>query len=46
MAIPTLIFVMSFMLKRHLKRSQQSVNVDPNFDGINEYVPLQGDTAT
>ncbi len=46
MAIPTLIFVMSFMFKRYFKRSQQSVNGDPNLDGgINEYLPLQGDTA-
>ena len=42
MAIPTLILVMSFMLKRYFKRSQESINGDPNLNEVNEYQPLQG----
>ncbi len=45
MAIPTLILVMSFMIKRYYKRSQECINGDPNFDGVNEYLPLQGERA-
>ncbi len=43
MAIPTLIFVMSFMFKRYSKRSEQSINGEPNLDGMSEYLQLQGD---
>ncbi len=43
MAIPTLIFVMSFMFKRYFKRSEQSINGEPNLDGMSEYLQLQGD---
>ncbi len=45
LAIPTLILVMSFMLKRYFKRSEQSINGEPNLDGISEYLQLQGDRA-
>ncbi len=45
MAIPTLILVMSFMLKKYCKRSQQTINTESNFDGVNQYLPLQGDAA-
>ncbi len=45
MAIPTLIFVMSFMLKRYFKRSQESINGDPNLNGVSDYQQIQEYTA-
>ncbi len=45
MAIPTLILVMSFMLKRYFKRSQDSINGDPNLNGVSDYQQIQEYTA-